>query len=54
MGKLHVQFSKFLDFSDYAKVSPKYTPYLASIDKDKFYEMLNLLLKWAWPWRGVL
>lgn len=23
--------------------------YLESIDKDKFYRMMNTLLKWAWP-----
>jgi hypothetical protein len=23
--------------------------YLESIDQDKFYQMMNTLLKWAWP-----
>lgn len=23
--------------------------YLESIDQDKFYRMMNMLLKWAWP-----
>lgn len=23
--------------------------YLESIDQDKFYRMMNTLLKWAWP-----
>ena len=48
-GTLHVQFTRILDFSEYGILPPVGTSYLDSIDKEKFYQMMNLLLKWAWP-----
>lgn len=30
-------------------VPPEGTLYLDSIDQGKFYDMMNLLLKWSWP-----
>ncbi|KAJ5371320.1 uncharacterized protein N7496_007412 [Penicillium cataractarum] len=48
-GKLHVGLTRLLDFSEYALVPPAGMSYLESIDQDKFYQMMNMLLKWAWP-----
>jgi len=47
--RLHIQFSNILDFKEYAMVPPDGAPYLDSIDKNKFYDMINMLLKWSWP-----
>jgi hypothetical protein len=38
-----------LDFSEYNLVPPAGIPYLKNIDQEKFYRMMNVLLKWAWP-----
>lgn len=46
---LHVQITRILDFSAYATVPPTEIPYLDSINKEKFYTMMNILLKWTWP-----
>ncbi|KAJ5175318.1 uncharacterized protein N7482_001195 [Penicillium canariense] len=48
-GQLCIQFTDIFDFKEYADVPPHGTPYLDSIDKDKFYKMMNILLKWSWP-----
>lgn len=48
-GQLHVQFTRTLDFKEYAIVPSHGTSYLDSIDKGKFYDMINILLKWSWP-----
>ncbi|KAF3388695.1 hypothetical protein F1880_004323 [Penicillium rolfsii] len=48
-GQLHIQFSRILDFEEYAVEPPKGTPYIDVIDRRKFYDMLNILAKWSWP-----
>ncbi|KAJ5886066.1 uncharacterized protein N7473_008740 [Penicillium subrubescens] len=48
-GKLHLGFTRILDFSEYHLVPPAGIPYLENIDQEKFYRMMNVLLKWAWP-----
>lgn len=48
-GALHIGFTRILDFSEYGLVPPAGTSYLDNIDQDKFYRMMNMLLKWAWP-----
>lgn len=48
-GQLHVQFSRILDFEEYAVEPPEGTPYIDVIDRSKFYDMLNILAKWSWP-----
>lgn len=48
-GQLHVQFTRILDFKEYAVIPPENTPYIDTIDKGKLYDMLNMLAKWSWP-----
>ncbi|KAF9252722.1 hypothetical protein DTO027I6_3153 [Penicillium roqueforti] len=48
-GQLHVQFTRILDFKEYAVIPPEDTPYIDTIDKGKLYDMLNMLAKWSWP-----
>lgn len=38
-----------LDFKEYDIIPPEDTPYIDTIDKGKFYDMLNMLAKWSWP-----
>jgi hypothetical protein len=48
-GQLHVQFTRILDFKEYAAIPPEDTPYIDTIDKGKLYDMMNILAKWSWP-----
>jgi hypothetical protein len=48
-GQIHIQFTRVLDFEEYAAIPPEHTPYLDSINKSKLYDMMNMLAKWSWP-----
>ncbi|KAJ5389257.1 uncharacterized protein N7496_000325 [Penicillium cataractarum] len=48
-GQLHVQFSRMVDFNEYAVEPPEGTPYIDVVDRSKLYDMLNILAKWSWP-----
>ncbi|OJJ45353.1 hypothetical protein ASPZODRAFT_2109743 [Penicilliopsis zonata CBS 506.65] len=48
-GTLHVQFSRLLDFGQFAIQPPSGKRYLNCIDVRKYFEMMDILVKWAWP-----
>jgi hypothetical protein len=48
-GTLHVHYSRILNFQEFTARPPTGKRYLDSIDKEKYFQMMNLILKWAWP-----
>ncbi|KAJ6187759.1 hypothetical protein N7519_002667 [Penicillium mononematosum] len=49
-GRLQVQFTPVLNFKEFTEVrSPTLDGYMGKIDKNKYYDMMHSLLRWAWP-----
>jgi len=48
-GKLRVQFTQALDFAFLKNIPVSGEKVMDAIDRCKYYEMVDMLLKWAWP-----
>ncbi|KAJ6005425.1 hypothetical protein N7451_003369 [Penicillium sp. IBT 35674x] len=48
-GTRHVHFTRILNFQEFTARPPTGKEYIDSIDKKKYFQMINLILKWTWP-----
>ena len=48
-SRLKVQFTEVLNFAPFAVKSPPGLNYVDMIDLSEYYDMIDKMLKWAWP-----